>query len=122
MSSTGADLFAVSIGNQHGVSLDLPEKLNLDLLQKISANLPQNFLTLHGGSGIADTDVVSAIKIGIVKININTDLRLAFKQSLTSNLASINSEKIYEYFNPVIADLKPIISQKLKLFSTSSHV
>lgn len=116
MSQTKADLFAASIGNKHGVNLEIPEKINLDLLQETSNQLPNNFLTLHGGSGISDDQIISAIKLGIVKININTDLRLAFKKSLASNLSTINSEKIYEYFNPVVDELKQIIIQKLKQF------
>jgi len=122
MTATKADLLAVSIGNQHGVSTNLPEKINLDLLQKIFDKIPENFITLHGGSGIGDAEISAAIKLGIVKININTDLRISFKQSLASNLISIDSEKIYEYLNPVIGDLKEIIRKKLELFSSSSHV
>ncbi|MEI8067557.1 MAG: class II fructose-bisphosphate aldolase [Candidatus Shapirobacteria bacterium] len=116
MSQTKADLFAVSIGNQHGADPSSPEKIDLNLLKQIAAKMPDTFLTLHGGSGIPSEDISAAIKLGVVKININTDLRIAFKQSLTSSLSSVNSEKIYEYFNPIIADLKEIVIQKLRQF------
>jgi ketose-bisphosphate aldolase len=116
ISSTNADLLAVSIGNLHGVNPDLPEKIDLDLFKSISEILPDTFFTLHGGSGIPLDLVQSAINLGIVKININTDLRLKFKESLTANLAKSDSEKIYDYFKPVIADLKDIISEKLVNF------
>lgn len=123
MSVTKADLLAVSIGNLHGVSVDLPEKIDQNLLQKIFDKLsPDTYITLHGGSGISDDQINSAIKMGIVKININTELRLKLKESLTSNLSSIKTEKIYEILSPAIEDLKTLVKQKLILFSASNYV
>lgn len=115
---THADLFAVSIGNRHGVGLK-EEHLNLNVLDTIHQNLPETFLTLHGGSGINALEVSSAIKQGIQKININTDLRLQFKKSLAMSLSSLNTEKMYDYFQPVVDDLSQIIKQKLLSFSFS---
>lgn len=117
MDATGADLFAVSIGNLHGVNLSLPEHLNLSLLRQIKDILGNTFLTLHGGSGIPLDQIQSAINLGITKININTDLRLLFLDSLRHQLTLQDSEKIYEYFDPVVTDLKELISQKLINFS-----
>lgn len=117
MAATGADLFAVSIGNLHGVNLSLPEHLNLALLRQIKDTLGNTFLTLHGGSGIPLDQIQSAINLGITKININTDLRLRFLDSLRHQFTLQNSEKIYEYFDPVVTDLTELISQKLINFS-----
>lgn len=117
MEGTNADLLAVSIGNLHGVSLNFPEHINISLLSEIKTALPNTFFTLHGGSGISLDQVKLAIGLGIVKININTDLRLKFKESLKNNLALSPSEKIYDYFNPVITDIKAVIKQKLINFS-----
>jgi ketose-bisphosphate aldolase len=117
ISKTQANLLAVSIGNLHGVNLDLPEKIDLDLLSQIHQKIPSTFLTLHGGSGISPNQITKAIAQGIVKININTDLRLQFKKSLKRVLAKVNSEKIYDYFTPVVADLAQIIEQKLLFFT-----
>lgn len=116
INQTKADLLAVSIGNLHGVNTDTPESIDLELLKNISEKLPDTWLTLHGGSGINADQISSAINLGIVKININTDLRLEFKRSLQKTLSSINSEKIYDYLNPVIFDLKSVVIQKLKQF------
>lgn len=114
--TTGADLLAVSIGNLHGVNKDIPEKIDLDRFSSIVQALPDKLFTLHGGSGIPLESVKNAIGLGIVKININTDLRLQFKQSLTASLISRNTEKMYEYLDPVIADIKKIVIEKLKNF------
>ena len=72
---------------------------------------------MHGGSGIDPVQLDTAIANGIVKININTDLRLAFRQSLKDSLSSTDSLKAYRYFQPVIDDLGKIITQKLTRFS-----
>ena len=79
--------------------------------------MPTTFLTLHGGSGIPEAQIKEAIKLGVVKININTDLRQTFLASLRRELSAQSSEKVYDYFIPVIADLKKVIIQKLTQFS-----
>ncbi len=118
ISQTEADLLAVSIGNLHGVNTDIPENLDLNLFQEITQKLPSTQLyTLHGGSGVDEAQVHQAISLGVVKININTQLRLQFRQSLTSQLQSNNSEKIYEYLDPVISDLKTLIINNLQKFA-----
>ena len=118
--ATKADLLAVSIGNLHGVNTAVPEKIDLHLLKSITETLPDTFFTLHGGSGIPLDLVQSAIDLGIVKININTDLRLKFKESLKANINQSSSEKAYDYLNPAITDVKKIIVDKLIQFQ--NHV
>ena len=117
MSTTNADLFALSIGNLHGVDTTIPEHLNISLLSQIKDTLGDTFLTLHGGSGVPLDQVQSAINLGVVKVNINTDLRLKFIESLRHQLTIQNSEKIYEYLTPVVLDVKEIIKQKLISFT-----
>lgn len=121
MTKTNADLLAVSVGNQHGVSLNNPESLNISLLSQIREAVPSVYFTLHGGSGISADQVESAIKLGIVKININTDLRLAFRQAITHQLTVNHSEKIYEYLTPAIEAVTAVAKQKLIQFG-SIHV
>ena len=106
MTQTKADLLAVSIGNLHGVNLSTPEHLNLELLQKISRTLNSNFLTLHGGSGIDSAQIKQAVGYGVVKININTDLRLQFKHSLADNLSRISRKKFMTTLIPLLPTLK----------------
>lgn len=112
-----ADLLAVSIGNLHGVNTSTPEAINLDLFTQIASSLPNHFFTLHGGSGIPLDQVKSAIRLGIVKININTDLRLQFLKSIREQLSLQTSEKIYDYLSPVILDVKKVMIEKLTNFA-----
>ena len=123
MSQTDADLLAVSIGNLHGISLKLPEIIDLNLLSKIRNKIPEDkFITLHGGSGINQDQLSQAIKLGVVKININTELRINFNQSISQIYSKDFSQKVYENFSPAIDSLKNIIKAKLLLFSTSNYV
>jgi fructose-bisphosphate aldolase, class II len=118
MSKSGADLLASSIGNLHGVNTELPEQIDLELFKNIVNAIPDKFFTLHGGSGIPLEQIRSAIELGIVKININTDLRLAFKKSLSESVISSSSEKIYDYLAPAIYAVKAKVIEKLTDFST----
>jgi len=122
MTQTSADLLAVSIGNLHGVSVKLPETLDLNLLSKIRNKIPEDrFITLHGGSGISPDQITQAIQFGVVKININTELRISFNQSITKIYSQEVSQKVYDNFSPAIDELKNIIKAKLLLFSTSKY-
>jgi len=122
MTQTNADLLAVSIGNLHGISLKLPETIDLNLLSKIKNKIPEDrFITLHGGSGISPDQITQAIQLGVVKININTELRINFNQSITKIYSKEVSQKIYDNFSPAIDELKNIIKSKLLIFSTSKY-
>lgn len=109
---TGVDIFAVSIGNKHGMGEN--EKLDLPLLQKIQKVLPNTFFSLHGGSGIAPEDVKEAIKLGIVKVNINTELRLAFKNNL-----DLGTEELawYKITAKAIAAVQRVAEEKIKVLA-----
>jgi fructose-bisphosphate aldolase class II len=96
----------------HGVSQTIPEIINLDLLGQIKSVLPHQFSTLHGGSGISQEEITASLQLGIVKVNINTDLRLQFLKSIRTSLDNQKNDKIYDLLNPVIDDLKKIIKDK----------
>lgn len=82
---TDIDAVAVSIGNVHGAPLPM-ETLNIELLEKIreQVSIP---LVLHGASGTPAPLIRKAIAAGICKINIDTDLRLAFMEEVRQILS-----------------------------------
>ena len=82
LADTGADLLAVSIGNVHG-STPVPPMLDLDRLEAI-ARATAVPLVLHGGSGLDDGQLAAAIALGVSKVNVNTELRTAYRDALTS--------------------------------------
>ncbi|MDD4467214.1 MAG: class II fructose-bisphosphate aldolase [Candidatus Paceibacterota bacterium] len=99
---TNVDLLAISIGNVHGVYAKMPS-LDLDLLSEIRKKT-EIFLVLHGASGLKNEDIKNCIKRGIVKTNINTELRNVWKESLKKELSSkeIKPYKILEKTEKVL--------------------
>lgn len=77
----GVDKLACGIGNIHGVYPADWKGLNFDRLKEIAEAVPDTPLVLHGGSGIPEDQVKKAIKLGIAKININTEFQLAFQDA-----------------------------------------
>lgn len=114
---TGVDIFAVFVGNKHGVYLDGSEKLDLGYLQKLREALPNTFFSLHGGSGIPAEDIQAAIKLGVVKVNINTELRIAWRKSLTESLANNPNEYTWSRIaQKAIEEVQKVTEDKIKLF------
>lgn len=113
MNRSGAEMLAVSIGNLHGVNINSPERLDLELLKKIAGVLPDKFLAMHGGSGIDQVQLKEAIKMGIVKINVNTDLRLAFRKGMIKGLAENKGDKVYEWMRGAVEEVKRVVRERL---------
>ena len=86
---TGIDFLAPALGSVHGLYKGEP-KLNFDRMEKICklTNLP---LVLHGGSGIYDEQIKKAISCGICKINFNTELQIAWSNSLREKIKTDDS-------------------------------
>lgn len=78
--ATGIDTFAAAIGNLHG-KYPVPKMLDLGLLAKIRESIDCN-ISLHGGSGTPGHYYRDAVKLGVSKININSDMRIAYRTAL----------------------------------------
>ena len=74
----GVDFLACGIGNIHGVYPADWAGLSFDRLAEIKAEVGDLPLVLHGGTGIPVDQIQKAISMGVAKINVNTDLQLAF--------------------------------------------
>ena len=121
---TGVDLLAVSIGNLHGIEISgINPNLKNDLLEEIVKKVKNTFLVLHGGSATPEEDIKEAIKNGIVKININTELRSAFSGNLRRYLTE-NPEEIipYKFFAKAQRSVEKVVDSKLKLFDNINKI
>jgi len=118
---TGVDVFASFVGNLHGIYAE-PKNLNLDLLKKIQEELPDTYLSLHGGSGIVEEDIKKAIKIGIVKINVNSELRIAFKMVLQEELNNSNEIAAYKYMKRPIEEMQKVVEYKIRIFGSADKI
>jgi len=117
---TGIDSLAVAIGNIHGIAQGGQDPhLDLARLSEIQrAVVGSVFLVLHGGSGIPDEDIKQVIKLGIVKINVNTELRVAYVNALRKFLQGSPHETTpYKVMEPVVEAVKSVVINKIKLFN-----
>ena len=115
VAQTQCDLLAVFVGNIHG-TYKTPKKLDLERLRLIKSNI-SCFLSLHGGSTILPEDIQEAIRLGVVKINVNTELRVAFQETLANVLRGSDEIAIHKIMPPVIAAVQKVIEEKIKLFN-----
>lgn len=113
---TGCDILAVFVGNLHGTYPTSP-KLDLERLQMIHQQVPC-LLSLHGGSGLLAKDIQAALKLGVVKVNVNTELRLAFKETLENVLKGSEDVAIYKIMPPVMAAVQKVVEEKIELFGS----
>ena len=139
---TGVDTLAVAIGTSHGAyKFEGRSKLKIEILKQIrkKINTP---LVLHGASsvplslrnnlkktgfsinnahGVNDSQIKEAIKNGITKVNIDTDLRLAFTYALRNFFKNNNKEfDPRKIMNPVMNELKKIVNHKIRLFGSAN--
>lgn len=115
---TGVDSLAVAVGNAHG-DYAFPPKLDFDRIQIISGktNLP---LVLHGGSGLADADFKNAVRLGVSKINIFTDIDKAGKAGVEAGIAA--GERTMMGLIPYeIKAMKEVVAEKIKLFESEGR-
>jgi fructose-bisphosphate aldolase class II len=116
--ATGIDTFAVAVGNLHG-SYPVPKKLDLELLQQIRNAVDCN-ISLHGGSGTPGHYFIDAVKIGVTKININSDMRVAYRRTLEQVLADNPSEyAVVKLMDTVIDAVQVVVESKIDMFNSS---
>ena len=82
IAEAGVDFLACGIGNIHGLYPEDWAGLNFDVLADIKAKVGSLPLVLHGGTGIPADQVAKAISMGVAKINVNTDLQVAFAKAV----------------------------------------
>lgn len=110
---------AVSIGNVHGIYRH-PPQLDWQRLHQIcqSVSLP---LSLHGASGLPDADLQQAIRLGIAKVNVNTELRPAYFEVLHHQLSTMTSGlRLLELQRLLIEDQRSITQRKLEIYGAQT--
>ncbi|HHT63273.1 MAG: class II fructose-1,6-bisphosphate aldolase [Bacillota bacterium] len=115
---TGVDSLAVAIGTAHGQYKGEP-KLDFPRLEKIKS-LVKIPIVLHGSSGVPDEAIKQAIKLGVRKVNIDTNIREAFvkgvRETIDNNPKEIDPRKI---LGPAKKAMTDIIREKIRLFGSS---
>lgn len=117
---TQVDTLAVSVGTLHGYFKG-KEKIDFPRLKKINQEIPKMPLVLHGASGLINNDIENAIKYGVKIINIDTDLRIAFTETLRKTLKNTpagfyDPRKIMA---PSIESISQIVQEEIRIFGSN---
>jgi fructose-bisphosphate aldolase class II len=116
--ATGIDTFAAAIGNLHG-QYPVPKELDLKLLKEIREAIDCN-ISLHGGSGTPGHFFEQAVKIGVSKININSDMRVAYRKTLEQVLAENKTEyAVVKLMGKVIKEVQKVVESKIDMFNAA---
>ena len=118
MVETGIDFLAAGIGNIHGPYPANWEGLDLDHLQKLTEALPGFPIVLHGGSGIPDEQIQAAIKLGVAKVNVNTECQIAFANA-TRKFARDYEANEAEYDKKKLFDPRKFLADGVKAIQAS---
>ncbi len=116
--ATGIDTFAAAIGNLHG-KYDVPKELDLELLGRIRAAIDCQ-ISLHGGSGTPLHYFEDASKSGVSKININTDMRIVFRETLVKVLQDHPDEyAVVKLMPQVYQAVQSVVEEKINAFGSA---
>jgi fructose-bisphosphate aldolase class II len=119
VAETGVDSLAVAIGTCHGIypSWMKPE-LKLDLLKEIQDKVDVP-LVLHGGSGNPDPEIGESVKLGINKINISSDIKVAYHRRMREVLKDEGLREPLSIQPACVADMKATAAHKIDLFDAA---
>ncbi|XP_050225741.1 uncharacterized protein LOC126675181 isoform X2 [Mercurialis annua] len=113
---TGIDALAVCIGNVHGNYPASGPNLRLDLLKDLHALSSKKgvFLVLHGASGLPKELIKACIEHGVRKFNVNTEVRKAYMESLSSP-----KKDLVHVMASAKEAMKAVIAEKMHLFGSA---
>ena len=111
---TGIDSLAVAIGTAHGMYAAEP-KLDFERLAAIRDRVDVP-LVLHGASGLADSDIRRAISLGVCKVNVATELKMAFSDALKQYFEeNPDANDPRHYMKPAKAAMKDIVRKVIRV-------
>jgi fructose-bisphosphate aldolase class II len=115
---TGIDTYAAAVGNLHG-KYPVPKELDLELLNRIREAIGCQ-ISLHGGSGTPLHFFEDAARIGVSKININSDMRFAFRTTLEKVLADNPKEYAVVKLMPTVYEaVQAVVEEKINAFGSA---
>lgn len=116
---TGVDSLAIAIGTSHGIyPADKEPELKLDLLKEIKATVALP-LVLHGGSNNPEDEIGQSVHLGINKINISSDIKVAYHTKMREVLADEAMREPNAIQPACIDAMKVTAGQKIDLFDAA---
>ena len=116
--ATGIDTFAAAVGNLHG-KYPVPKELDIELLKRIRDSIDCQ-ISLHGGSGTPLHYFEEAAKVGVSKININSDMRYAFRTTMEEALKAHPDEfAVVKLMDQVKDAVQVVVEEKIAAFGSA---
>ncbi|HZQ29806.1 MAG TPA: class II fructose-bisphosphate aldolase [Patescibacteria group bacterium] len=116
--ATGIDTFAAAIGNLHG-KYPVPKILDINLLRRVREAI-SCAISLHGGSDTPAEYFKQAVDVGVSKVNINSDIRFAYRSVLENELADNPDEyAVAKLEGPVMDVVQKIVETKIDMFGSA---
>jgi fructose-bisphosphate aldolase class II len=116
--ATEVDILAVGISNLHG-RYPQPKRLDLSLLARIRSQVDVPF-SLHGASGTPRSMYSAVARVGITKININSDIRYAYRRALENEFrAHPNEYATAKLIGPVMDAVQSVVEDKIRAFGSA---
>jgi fructose-bisphosphate aldolase class II/tagatose 1,6-diphosphate aldolase GatY/KbaY len=110
--ATGINALAIAVGSAHGFYKEEP-KLQIDLIGEIN-KVTTAALVLHGSSGIPNNQLQAAIKKGITKINLATEIKNIFMKSLQKELKDSDNIDLRQVFPKATSQATALVEEKLR--------
>jgi fructose-bisphosphate aldolase class II len=116
--ATGIDTFAAAVGNLHG-RYPVPKQLDLELLRRVRDAIGC-YISLHGGSGTPGHYFTAAAEIGVSKINLNSDMRYAYRTTLERQLREHPEEyAIVRLMPPVVRAVQDVVEEHIDVYGSA---
>ena len=115
IAATGVDALAVTIGNVHGKYSVQPPVLDWARLDAVRAEAGETPLVLHGASGLPEEMLVRAVRAGVTKFNVNTEVRAAARSA--SAAAAAEGKDVLDGMGMGVDAMAAIIEEKLRAFN-----
>ena len=117
---TGCDTLAVAIGTSHGLyPAGMKPELKQELLSEIKSKVSVP-LVLHGGSGNKDSEIAEAVKRGISKVNISSDIKVALYEQLRKTLTNPKLREPFDLYPDSVVAMNAVVEEKVRLFSADN--
>lgn len=114
--ATGVDTLAIAIGTSHGIyPKGMKPELKLDLLKVIKSKVSIP-LVLHGGSNNPDAEIGQSVTLGVNKINISSDIKVAYYEKMREVLKDESLREPNVIQPACIAAMKETVYHKIELF------
>lgn len=116
--STNIALLALGIGNSHGFYKSL-NKIDTSILKKAKEIIGKDqFMVLHGGTGLSEKIVRESINCGVVKINYSTQLKYSTQEAIKSYTNETDLFNETSFFNKIVNSIQPTFSNLIVKYTS----